>query len=279
MNTMLSRKGRAAYGMLAAAVVAALAGCGDGEPPITTNNSQRVSLSLQNQTSDGGALMLDPRTATLHVGYGMLINVKITDASGQNVAGARPTWRSTNTNVVRVHVLPDSGFANDGTRAAIAGVAEGSALVIASFGGAADTARISVAPARVDSSGNGGNPGGPVPVPNDFDVGIFVSTAFDSTMFALWRYEPVVNATVRLIRLPNLAADTLPAGVTGVSQPTLFKTAVADTAGFVLFRDVPMGRFRIEVVPPAGSAWEPWAFDYGPPYVANVRYHIQLQKN
>jgi hypothetical protein len=278
MSAPLNVKDRLLRGALLVSAVGVFAACEEDSKLITSNDAQRVSLALQNQNTDGGGLMLDPRTATLHVGYGMLITVNITDADGQPIPGARPTWRSTNPAIVRVTALPDSGISTDGRRAAIAGVTEGSAMVIASYGTSADTAHISVAPARVDSSGTGGG-GRPVPVPNTFDVGIFVSTAFDSTMFALWRYEPVVNASVRLILLPREQGDTLPASVTSVTQPTPFKTLVADTAGFVVFRDVPMGRFRIEVTPPAGSAWEPWSYSYGPPYVANVRYHIQLKKN
>lgn len=266
-------------GVMAASALVAVTGCSDGSSPgPAANETQRVTMSLQNENTDGGALVLDPRTATLHVGYGILIGVNITGPDGQPVDGATPSWTSTNPAVVRVDVLPDSGFANDGWRASVAGVSEGTARVIAAYNGAADTAFITVAPARVDTTDGGGG-GGSYEIPEKFQVGFYISTDIDSTLLAQWAREPVPNATVRLYRLPPSVNDSIPSGVPPVTEPTLFATVVSDTAGFVLIHQVPMGPFRVEVDPPAGSAWEPKVLTFSTPYLSSVRYEIRLPKD
>lgn len=256
---------------VATLALTALAACSETSP-ITSGDTKRVALSLDN--SEGDALLLDPRTATLHVGYGMLISAQITGPDGQPVEGARPTWRSTDESVVKLYPLPDSGFVNDGMRVSAAAFSEGTALVIASFGTAADTATITVAPRQVDSTG-----GVPAPAPARFEFGLYVSTEIDSTMLAIWKREPVPNATVKLTQLPLVVGDSVPEDAQQVSTPTLLGTAVTDEEGLALFNDIPMSRYRVEVIPPPGSAWEAKSFEFGPPLLASVRWEIRLKKN
>lgn len=260
---------KASVAMLA---LVSLAACSD-TPPATGSDTRRIALALDN--SDGDALLLDPRTATMHVGFGMLIRAQITGADGQPIAGAQPNWRSTNESVVRLTPLPDSGFSDDGARVVAIAHGEGTALVIASFGGAADTATITVAPRQQDDSTGGV----PAPVPARFELGLYVSTQVDTTLLALWKREPVPNATVRLVQLPLLPGDSVPGSAPQVTIQTLRATAVTDTAGFVVFSDIPMSRYRLEVQPPAGSAWVARNIEMGPPGVASVRLEARLIKN
>jgi hypothetical protein len=272
-QSMFSGKS-AIRGAMMASVVVGLAACGDGKNSPAAIDGERVSLSLV-KNNDGGSLMLDPRTATMHIGYGIQVSVNITGPDGQPVAGAKPTWVSTDPSIVKVQVFPDSGLALDGKRAAVWGVKTGTAKVIASYNGVADTAVITIAPAREDNSSGGGTS---QPRPTSFEAGIYVSNAVDSTSLALWRREPIANATVRLIRLPLATGDTIPEGVSTVDTPTLFQTLQTDAEGYALFSNVPMGRFRVEVEPPPGSGWVARSFNYGPRWVSSIRFEVRLPK-
>ncbi len=253
-----------------------LAACSDEPSNPSENNGDQVRLSVTGDTEDG-TLVLDPRTATLHVGYGMLVTATITNVSGQPIEGARPSWRSTNASIVAVTALPDTGSNSEGRKASIRAIAEGTAMIIASRGVAADTAFVTVAPPRIDSTGHGG--GAPVPTATEFELGIYVSTAFDSTLLAQWVREPVANATVKLYRLPPQPGDTIPVAVTPVNEPTLFQTAQTNAEGFVKITNIPMGPFRVEVTPPTDSDWEPKTVNFATPYFSSVRQELRLTKN
>ena len=113
----------------------------------------------------GESILVDPRNATLQVGYGAIVEARILDANGNPVPDARPAWSTSDASIATVSALPDSGLRQDGLRASVAARAAGSVLIIASHANKADTARFTITPAHVDSGSQG-----PVTRPARFDL-------------------------------------------------------------------------------------------------------------
>ncbi len=294
---------------LVAALMLTSSACGDGRALPSEVEQETNVMSMRIDGDGGEALVIDPRTATLPVSSALMIKARITGPDGHVLPNARASWRSTDEAVLSVYPFPDSVRTDEGDdRAHVFARSAGTARVIASYGNVADTVTITVlartipvdstpAPPPVDTIITPPPPGdttiAPPPPPVDtiapppppsawpivFDAVIDVSTAVDTTLLALWVREPVVGATVRVVQLPLRPTDVVPDGAARVSQPTLVGTAVTDTAGFVRITNIPMSRFRIEVQPPAGSAWEPGMAEYGPVGVATMYTRIRLPRH
>ena len=204
------------------------------------------------------------------VGLGTIYRARIIDANGQPVTNARPTWRSTAPAVASVNALPDSVNV-DGARAAIGGLSVGTALVIASHNGLADTTRVTVT-ARVDSVPN------PTTVVGKFDATILVRGFVAGRDTANVGSMLLPGSSVTLTRLPSVTGDVLKPGVTPVTQPTVFGTLIADGTSQVMFRNVPQSRFLVQVVPPSGSGYQASEFTAGPPPGSSYGRLVTLQK-
>lgn len=247
--------------------------CSDTSP--TANEEAPMNVVLSINDVSGESILVDPRNATLQVGYGAIVEARILDANGNPVPGARPAWSTSNASIATVSVLPDSGLRQDGLRASVAARAAGNVLIIASRANKADTARFTITPARVDSGSQG-----PVTRPARFDLVarvLGISTVSQpSRDSSTWTTTVVAGATVRFVQLPSIAGDTLPPTAPPVSAPTLIATATADSAGMVFFRNMPAARFRLEVDPPGASAWAARVFEYGAPYASPLRFDLLL---
>jgi hypothetical protein len=255
-----------------------LAGCNDGTTP--TDGSARApdALRVSLDNSAGTALALAPRSATLMVGHGILLRANIVDAGGQPVAGAKASWRSTNSAVARVTPLADSGLVNDHGRAAVSSIAPGTALIIATYENVADTATITVVP-RTDS---GATPPPPAPPrASEFDLTVRVHGLVATGMVGdsiLQRLDPIAGAAVTVTLLPPLANDTTPTGGAPITSPTVVGTVVTDAQGNARFTKVTSARYRIAVQPPAGSPWTASSTESAAPYGGTAQNHVVLRK-
>lgn len=259
---------------VAASTMVLAAACTSEQPAESTLAGAR--LELRPEVDPNALILIDPHAATLSVGHGIIYQARIVDEHGQTIAGARPTWRSTNTSVARVTALPDSAGV-EATRAAVGGMAIGSALVIASYNGLADTSRITVV-AVVDTAHTTPPGGGTTPVrPLTFDATIVVRGFVSGVDSATAGTQLVPGATITLTRLPSILGDSLPTGVTSVTTPTVVGTQTADASSQVVFRGVPQSRLRITVTPPAGTSWQPASVETGPPQVASYSRLITLR--
>lgn len=245
-----------------------LTACGSEQVTEPITNSARIEVTEEPGSSS--IVGSDPHDITLTVGFGIIYRARIVDANGQPVSNARPTWHSTNPGVASVNPLPDSAGV-DAARAAISARAVGTALVIASYNGMADTSRVSVI-ARVDTGGN------PPVRPVAFDATIIVRGFVPGTDTASIGSMLIPGATVTLTRLPLLPTDTTTPGVTPVTVPTLFGTMTVDASSQVIFRNVPQSRFRVQVTPPAGTTWSSAEFTYGPPLVSTFGRIVTLTR-
>lgn len=271
--------GRSLFAQLRASFAATVIGagvfaaCGESTPTATTADELRVTLAINGVS--GESIVVDPRNATLRVGYGAIVQARILDAAGNPVAGARPTWISNNPQVASVTVLPDSGQSTDGLRVSVAARARGVALIIASRGDKADTARFTVT-AR-DSVPTDSTPT-PGPRPTRFDVTARVSQNWiDSLVLrdsSLWVAPPIAGATVRFVQLPASPADSS----SPAPAPVVLATATSDANGNVAFRDMPASRYRLEVVTPAASEWGSANFTYSAPYQSTMHHQLRLIK-
>lgn len=267
----------AAAALLSAGV---LAGCKDSAPTAARADDLDVQLAINGVS--GESVVIDPRNATLQVGYGAVVQARILDAAGNPISGVRPTWASSNPLVATVTVLPDSGRGTDGLRAAVSARAAGVALIIVSRGDKADTARFTVT-AR-DSVPPDSIPGGQGPVtrPSRFDVIALVSQNWiDSLVLrpdSNWVAPPIAGATVRFVQLPSMPGDTLTPNVPPVTAPVVLATAVSDSNGAVSFRDMPATRYRLEVETPATSEWGSRVFTYGAPFKTPMLHQLRLIK-
>ena len=242
-----------------------LAACSSTEQP-TAVSSNRIEVTEESSSSVIGN---DPQNITLMVGMGIIYRARIVDANGQPVSNARPVWRSTVPGVASVNPLPDSAGIDAG-RAAIGAHSVGTALVIATYNGISDTSRVNVI-ARVDSV--------PVnPPTGSFDATILVRGFDASRDTAGIGSQLIPGSTVTLTRLPSIAGDVLKPGVTPVTVPTVFATLTVDTYSQVVFRNVPQSRFKIQVTPPSGTAWQPTEFTAAPPPGAFYGRIVTLQK-
>lgn len=232
-----------------------------------------VVLSINDVS--GESILVDPRNATLQVGYGAIVEARILDANGNPVPDARPAWSTSDASIATVSALPDSGLRQDGLRASVAARAAGSVLIIASHANKADTARFTITPAHVDSGSQG-----PVTRPARFDLVarvLGISTASQpSRDTSAWTTTVVAGTSVRFVQLPSIPGDTLPSTSPPVSTPTLIATATADSAGMVYFHDMPAARFRLEVEPPNSTPWAGRVFEYGAPYGSPLRFDLLL---
>lgn len=256
-------------------VAGVLAAC-SGSP--TTDLPQKpgaLRLSIDNST--GTALSVAPKAATLVYGTGTFLKAQVVDASGQLVVGARASWRSTNPSSAIVAALADSGLASDYGRAVISSIAPGTALIIASYEGLADTAVITII-ARTDSIA-------PVPRPQpprarEFDLTVRVWGTEPSVPAAdsANRYPRIAGAKVTVTLLPLLPGDSVDAGTFRVTEPTVAGTLVTDVNGQVKFTRLPVTRFQLSVEPPAASPWANATQTAGLPYLGDVFSFVMLQK-
>jgi hypothetical protein len=252
-----------------------LASCSDDRSPTDGSARAAGTLRVTVDNSEGSAISLAPRSATVMVGHGVLVRAQVVDASGQPVAGAQASWVSTNPAVATAMALPDSGLRSDHGRAAVRAIGAGTALIIASYDKVADTATITVVP-RTDS----------VPTPpqraKEFDltarVTALVATGEVVRDSILQRLDPIPGSRVTVTLLPLLPGETVPAGVTAITTPTVAGTATADAQGRVSFTKLTGSRFRIDVEPPAGSGWKAASVEMGPPFGGAVHREVMLQK-
>ncbi len=274
IRTPLSFTTRRAIAVLGAAGIGvALAACTDEAP--TQSTSSDAQLELTQEVNPNDLILVDARHPRLEVGFGIILRARIMNSTGQTVTAARPVWRSTNPSVVSANPLPDS-VGVDGARVAVAGMAVGTAMVIASYNGLADTSVVTVV-TRTDT-GTTNPPPPPPPRPVVFDATIsvrgFVASADTGTTGTLL----LPGATVTLTRLPLAAGDSIAPGVTPVTVPTLFATQAVDANSRVVFRNVPQSRFRVNVTPPPGTDWQAAEFIHPPPQVAVYARTVTLRR-
>jgi hypothetical protein len=273
IRTPLTSSTRRVLALLGVAGVgAALAACSDEAP--TQAKLADSLLELTQEVNPNDLILVDAHHPRLVVGSGIILRARIMNSSGQTLIAARPAWRSTNPSVVSANPLPDSAGA-DGARVAVGGLAVGTAMVIASYNGLADTSVVTVI-ARSDTGTT--NPPPPPPRPVAFDATIavrgFVASADTGTTGTLL----LPGATVTLTRLPLAAGDSIVSGVTPVTVPTVFGTLTVDATSQVVFRNVPQSRFRVNVAPPPGTPWQPAEFTYPPPQVAAYGRVVTLRR-
>jgi hypothetical protein len=255
----------------------AIAACSN-ESPTVVDELPRGTLSISVDNSNGTALSLAPKSATLMVGYGTILKAQIADANGAAIAGAKATWRSTNTAVAVARTLPDSGLAIDNNRAAVAAISAGTAMIIASYENFADTATITVVP-RTDTAPATQRP--PRPTKFDLTVRVLGAQAIAGNPADSASRPPLVllpGSKVTVTLLPPRAGDTTTVGTTPVTSPTLAGTATTDASGTVKFTGLSIARFRIDVTPPAGSAWTATSLESGAPYWGTIYQDIWLRK-
>jgi hypothetical protein len=251
-------------------------GCRDASP--TAANTDALSVELAINGVSGESVVIDPRNATLRVGYGAIVQARITDAAGNPVSGVRPTWSSTSPSIATVSVLPDSAQSSDGLRAALSARSAGVTAIIVAYNGKADTARFTI------TTGDSVTPGpGPFtgPRPTRFDVTGRVSQHWiDSLVLRDSTYvgQIIAGVTVRFVQLPSAPGDTLTSSVPPVTTPTVLATAITDNAGTVTFRDMPAARYRLEVQTPAESEWGSRTFDFGPPLRTPLHHELRVIK-
>lgn len=95
----------------------------------TTNASVAGALRVSVENSQGNAITLAPKSATVMIGNGVFVKEQVVDAGDQRVAGAKASWRSSNTAVAIATPLPDSGLVGDHGRAAVRTIAAGTAML------------------------------------------------------------------------------------------------------------------------------------------------------
>lgn len=247
-------------------------GCGERTATDATRLATRVQLTVS--AASGKSVVATPHTVALQPGSGVIMRATVTDASGKTVPGARPTWRTTNSAVLGTQALPDTM----GPGVLVAALAVGKALVIASYEDVADTSTVSVV-AAIDSVISNPPPGGYVP-PKTFTLKVSVngSGVGGGSSSSDTLSTPLPGARVTLVLLPPVAGDSLPSGVSPVSQPTTVGTVTADASGVALFNDVPQSRFRLDVVPPSGTTWKATTVTWGVPWVERFTAFVVLTK-
>jgi hypothetical protein len=255
-------------------------GCADKSPTESQVSALSVRLSISN--SPGDAVLLDTHNASLAVGYGTIIEAHIIDANGNPVPGARPAWSSTDAGIATVHVLPDSGFANDGARAAVAGRSSGAAMIVARYGDKADTAHFTIVANGTPSTPTPPNQP-PYQRPVQFDVtarigGVRIDRSSPSDTATRGVFTPVSGATVRFVQLPEIPGDTIASPAAPVTAPTVRATATTNADGFVTFHAMPTARYRLEVDTPASSIWASTTFGFPAPYTSGFLLDLQLPK-
>lgn len=267
-------KARALAACTALLTIAMSAACSSDNGTPSGNNKVAGAVRLTLDNSAGTAVSLAPKSATLIYGHGILLKANIVDASGAKIPGAKPAWRSTNTAVATATALPDSGLAIDNGRAAISSISAGTAMIIASFEGVADTATITVT-ARPDSTGGGGTG---TQRPATFEVIARVRglvTPGDSFTRVT---ENLAGATVVLTRLPLQAGDSMPESFPRTAAPTVVGTLTADSYGVVRFPATQVSRYRLTITPPAGANWAGTTVESGPPWSQYAYHDILLRR-
>ncbi len=261
---------RATIAFIAAGL--ALSACSDQSPLNVSADGAKLELIAEAATNPG--IELDPNAATLYVHEGIIIRARVVDASGAVIAGAQPTWRSSDAWVAAVNILPDS-ISTPGARASVIGVAIGEARVTASYAELAATTMITVR-ARPDSGNNTPRPQ-PQPRPTTFDAAITVLGFIAGPDTSTTSSELVPGSTVTLTLLPPAPGDSTAVG-TPTTTETRFASAIANAQSRVQFTGVPQSRFRIDVVPPAGSPWKAASFTSPAPFVGSYTRTLFLEK-
>jgi hypothetical protein len=248
----------------------ALSACSDQSPLNVSANGATLELIAEAATNPG--IELDPSAATLFVNEGIIIRARVLDASGAVIAGAQPTWRSSDEGIAAVRLLPDS-VATPGARASVVGVATGEAQVTASYAELAATTRITVR-AKADS-GNNSPP--PQPLPSTFDASITVLGYIAGPDSSTSSSELLPGSSVTLTLVPPALGDSTAVGTPRTGE-TRFATAITDAQSRVRFTDVPRSRFRIDIVPPAGSSWKGTSFTSSAPFTGSYTRTVLLMK-
>lgn len=271
------RRGVACSALALIAGTVGFAACAEKSP--TDGNETRGALNITVDNSNGTALALAPKAATLPLGQGIILKAQILDGSGAAIAGATASWRSTNSAVARVTPMADSGLAIDHGRAAVASMGAGTALIIASYETYADTATITVVP-RTDS----GTVTAPPPRPTKFDLTVRVqgytppvtNNPADSALHP--PLTPLAGATVKVTLLPPRSGDTTTVGTSPITAPTVVGTATTDAAGRVTFPGLQVARLRVDVTPPAGTPWLASSVESSAPYWGTFQQEVWLKK-
>lgn len=242
--------------------------CADKPPTQSAARADRIVVSVDG--ADGSA-SLSQKSATLEYGHGVFLRAGLSDGSGKPIGTAKPTWRTTNPAVATVTPMADSVATEGVNRAAISSIGAGTALVIASFGNVADTATITVVP-RTDTSSA-------LPVrPLKFDLTARV-IALVSPGDPLTRVTQIVpGATVTMTLLPTLPGDTLPPNATRFTREWELAPVVADNSGLVRFYNIDATRYRLRVVPPAGSPYSPVVLDFAAPRYPTIYTDAWVRK-
>ena len=272
-----ARRTLAACSVLAFSVL--LGACEDRT--ITALQLDGARLELVPELDPNSLILVDPHAAELRVGHGIIIRARVRDAAGEIIADARPAWRTTDAAVAALNALPDSVSA-PGARVAVAGVATGEALVIATYQNLADTTVITVR-AQTDTAGHAPPPPAPpppapAPRPTTFNASITVLGFVQGADTSSAGSSGVPGSVVTLTLLPPIAGDSLPPGVLPVTEATVFGTVTVGTASRAQFTGVPQSRFRVDVVPPTGSVWQSATFTSGVPQVAEYGRVVLLHK-
>lgn len=248
--------------------------CSNEQPTVQADTGARVELTQE--VDPTSLILIDPRNPRLDVGFGLIMRARLVDAAGHTIVGARPTWRSSQPSIATTNPLPDSVGA-DGTRVAVGALAVGQSLIIASYNSLADTARLTVV-AKTDTVAPPSPPTPPYVRPTTFNATIIVRGFVSAADSATNGTQLIPGTVVTLTRLPSVAGDSLPPGVTPVTTPTLFGTQTVNANSQVTFENVPQSRFRVEVVPPASTTWQRSEFTYPPPQIATYTRTVTLHR-
>lgn len=250
-------------------VAGAVAACDGGPTSFRMPRELRVAID----NASGTAVTLGQDSVTLLYATGIRLRASVVGSDGKPLAGGTPAWRSTNP-AVAIVARDEGGQARGEGSATVAGSMPGTTLVIASIGGVADTVTVTVLP-YLDGSHRFTLP----PQPERFDMSVrvqgFVRQPGDESTRVL---EILGSSSVALTLLPPRPGDRIPTGTVSVAQPTLVAMAATDASGVVWFRNLPTSRYRLEILPPPGSAWTAASGEGPPPAFSLVHNEVWLRR-
>jgi hypothetical protein len=251
--------------VVAAAGVAAMVACGGDStlepdrPSSTVQAPGGTDSSAANTppaTSNGpvASVVVTPKQVSMPQGYYARLVARPLDAKGVLVADKRAQWRSSD---LAIAVPSDTGI--------VYAKSVGTAKIYATVDGHTDSATITVT-----------TPPPPPPPPRDTVPSLpppVASFTLNVTMVGLLggtdtlATEPIVGATIRVVRFAGVNGDSLNPSVAAGS-------ALTNTRGEVSFKDLPGGYYSILATPPAGSPYRSATIGLLPPRTSEVNVRI-----
>jgi uncharacterized protein YjdB len=241
--------------LFASLIVLSVAACGgDTTTSVDAQKLTGTTAGGGSPTTVGAAatIVISPGALALTVGNYGAVQAIVRDASGAAITDRRPTWHSSDDNIIAV--VGDSGV--------VRAKAIGTAMIYASMDGHEASVQVTVSAA-------------PAPVPDPSIVSSFalkLTTVGTLAGTDTSRVEIVPGATVTVTRTKSMTGETL-------ATPVVVATLTTDANGAASVDNVPGGYYQLVATPPAGSPYVTTTASLGAPTSAVATYRLVLRRN